>query len=52
MLRQFDTLVARGFEPGDFNLLVQAMAKAAEMGRLDVDLILRPYITGPCPRKL
>ena len=51
-LRQFDTLVARGFEPEDFNLLVQAMAEAAEMGHLDEDLMLRPYTTGPGPRKL
>ena len=38
-LRQFDKLVARGFQPEDLNLLVQPMARAAEMGPLDEHLL-------------
>ena len=42
-LRQFDKLVARGFDPEDFYLLTQAMAKAAEMGPLDEHLVGHPF---------
>lgn len=31
-LRQFDELVARGFQPADFSTLVQAMAEAPRWG--------------------
>jgi len=34
---------ARGFRAEDFCLLVQAMAKAAEMGHLDEHLLERPF---------
>ena len=46
-LRQFDKLVARGFQPEDFVLLTQAMARAAEMGPLDGHLLEHPFAPNP-----
>ena len=47
-LRQFQELVARGFRAEDFCLLAQAMAKAAEMGHLDEQLVERPLAPNRC----
>ena len=46
-LRQFDKLVTRGFQPEDLNLLVQPMARAAEMGPLDEHLL--GHLVAPKP---
>ena len=42
-LRQFHELVGRGFQAGDLNPLLRAMATAADMGPLDSNLLLRPF---------